>query len=50
MADWVIFDPSSTWVVSASTLKSGSLATPWLGKSIQGRVLHTHVGTAKPTC
>ncbi|MCJ2542454.1 dihydroorotase [Thermostichus vulcanus] len=47
--DWVIFDPSSTWMVSASTLKSGSLATPWLGKPIQGRVLHTHVGTAQPT-
>ncbi|MGQ9838656.1 MAG: dihydroorotase [Cyanobacteriota bacterium] len=49
MTDWVIFDPNSTWTVSASTLKSGSLATPWLGKTIQGKVLHTQVGASKPT-
>lgn len=48
-ADWVLFDPNPTWIVSASTLKSGSLATPWLGKPIQGRVLHTQVGKGEPT-
>jgi dihydroorotase len=42
-SDWVLFDPTHTWTVSAATLRSHSQATPWLGKTLRGRVLHTHV-------
>ncbi len=41
--DWVLFDPAHTWTVSAATLRSHSQATPWMGKSLRGKVLHTHV-------
>ncbi|MEN9203859.1 MAG: dihydroorotase [Thermostichus sp. DG_1_6_bins_120] len=47
LADWVLFDPHLTWTVSASTLESKSLATPWLDKTIRGKVLHTQLGKTK---
>jgi dihydroorotase len=34
----ILFEPGASWVVSAGTLKSLSYNTPWLGRSIQGRV------------
>ncbi|MFS8910177.1 dihydroorotase [Synechococcus sp. H60.3] len=42
-SDWVLFDPAHTWTVSAATLRSHSQATSWLGKTLRGKVLHTHV-------
>ncbi len=45
---WVLFDPTHTWIVSGATLHSKSQATPWLGKPIRGKVLHTHVEAASP--
>jgi dihydroorotase len=37
----ILFDPQLTWQVNASTLKSRSTNTPWLGQEIQGRVVQT---------
>jgi dihydroorotase len=42
-AEMVLFDPAATWTVSPATLRSRSANTPWLGKSIPGRVLRTWV-------
>jgi dihydroorotase len=42
-SDWVLFDPTHPWTVSAATLHSRSPATPWLEKTLCGKVLHTHV-------
>ncbi|UFP95930.1 dihydroorotase [Gloeobacter morelensis] len=35
----VLFDPDKSWVPGTDTLHSRSLATAWLGRSVQGRVL-----------
>ncbi|MGB5972006.1 MAG: dihydroorotase [Nodosilinea sp.] len=40
-AEMILFDPAATWTVSASTLLSLSINTPWLGESISGRVLRS---------
>ncbi|HEY9761515.1 MAG TPA: dihydroorotase [Trichocoleus sp.] len=37
--EMVLFDPEATWEVSAASLKSPSANTPWLGKTLRGRVL-----------
>jgi dihydroorotase len=42
-SDWVLFDPTHPWTVSVATLHSRSPATPWLEKTLCGKVLHTHV-------
>lgn len=42
-AEMVLFDPAERWTVSSSTLHSLSSNTPWLGKSIPGRVIRTWV-------
>jgi dihydroorotase len=42
-AEMVLFDPEITWTVSPDTLKSLSANTPWLGKTIKGKVLKTWV-------
>lgn len=42
-AEMVLFDPAATWTVTGSTLRSLSANTPWLGKTLQGRVLRTWV-------
>jgi dihydroorotase len=44
-AEMILFDPEATWTVSSSTLHSLSINTPWLGKSVLGRVLSTWVPT-----
>jgi dihydroorotase len=40
LTDLVLLDPSETWTVEAASLQSRSANTPWLGRSIQGKVLH----------
>ena len=40
-AEMILFDPKTSWVVNANTLKSRSMNTPWLGQEITGRVLQT---------
>lgn len=40
-AELVLFDPQQAWQVSPQTLKSRSSNTPWLGQTIQGRVVRT---------
>jgi dihydroorotase len=42
-AEMVLFDPTESWTVSSSTLRSLSSNTPWLGKSISGRVTRSWV-------
>lgn len=36
---WVLIDPEQTWTVQADTLHSAGKNTPFLGKTLQGRVL-----------
>ncbi len=38
VADFILFDPTHQWVVSRETMFSKSANTPWLGKTMQGRV------------
>ncbi|MEO1134081.1 MAG: dihydroorotase, partial [Cyanobacteria bacterium J06639_1] len=38
-ANCILFDPDRTWVVDTNTLHSQSSATPWLGKTLAGKVL-----------
>ncbi len=40
-AELTLFDPQSSWTVNRQSLKSRSLNTPWLGKSLTGRVIRT---------
>lgn len=40
-AELVLFDPQLEWTVNGESLKSRSLNTPWLGKSLIGRVIRT---------
>ena len=40
-AEMVLFDPEASWQITSHTLKSQSSNTPWLGESIQGKVLKT---------
>lgn len=42
-ADIVIFDPAAEWVVEERTLNSKSSNTPFLGRTLRGRVTHTVV-------
>ncbi len=42
-AEMVLFDPTESWTVSSSTLRSLSINTPWLGKSVLGRVTRSWV-------
>lgn len=37
-ADFFLFDPDREWVVSPETLYSRSSNTPWLGRTLRGRV------------
>ena len=37
-ADYCLFDPGREWVVEPPTLYSKSANTPWLGKTLRGRV------------
>tara|TARA_B100001540_G_scaffold317462_1_gene350755 strand:+ start:1149 stop:2444 length:1296 start_codon:yes stop_codon:yes gene_type:complete len=40
-AHLTVFDPKDEWIVSASTLQSKSVNTPWPNKQLTGRVRHT---------
>jgi len=40
-ANLVIFDPSASWTVKADSLSSMSRNTPWGGRKLKGRILHT---------
>jgi dihydroorotase len=42
--DVVVFDPKADWTVSAATLRSKSMNSPWLGATLTGRVRATIVG------
>jgi dihydroorotase len=37
----VVFDPEATWTVDASALASRSRNTPFIGRKLRGRVVHT---------
>ncbi|NCJ05330.1 dihydroorotase [Synechococcales cyanobacterium C] len=39
--EMLLFDPNQTWTVTAATLKSPGLNTPWLNHTLMGRVLQT---------
>lgn len=43
VADITVIDPTLTWTVGPSTLRSKSHNTPWLGKPLRGRALLTVV-------
>lgn len=43
-ADFILFDPAEAWVPTPETLHSRSHNTPWLGKTLRGRVKRTYVG------
>lgn len=43
-ADITVFDPHAAWTVSADALVSKSRNTPFLGRTLRGRVIHTLVG------
>ncbi len=40
-ADLVLIDPAAHWTIDAARIKSKSTNTPFLGKTVQGRVLMT---------
>ncbi len=40
-ANLVVFDPEATWTVDAATLASRSRNTPFIGRKLRGRVIHT---------
>jgi dihydroorotase len=40
-ANLVVFDPEATWMVDPSSLASGSRNTPFIGRKLRGRVVHT---------
>jgi dihydroorotase len=40
-AELMLFDPQQVWTVEARSLKSLSVNTPWLQKSLTGRVVRT---------
>ena len=43
-ADLVLFDPEATWTVEESALRSAGKLTPFLGRTLQGRVMKTLAG------
>ncbi len=46
-ANFFLFDPMLEWVVSQETLYSKSANTPWLGKTLKGRVTDHWIGGHK---
>ncbi len=40
-AEMILFDPQKTWTVETNRLYSRSVNTPWLGKTLTGRVVQT---------
>lgn len=47
VADIVLFDPSEAWVVNKENCYSKSVNTPWLDKTLQGRVSSHYLGGVK---
>ncbi len=43
-ADLVLFDPAATWTVEERALRSAGKLTPFLGRTLQGRVMKTLAG------
>ena len=43
-ADLVLFDPEATWTVEENALRSAGKLTPFLGRTLQGRVIKTLAG------
>ena len=43
-ADLCIFDPEATWTVNENDLRSAGKLTPFLGRTLQGRVVTTLAG------
>lgn len=43
-ADVTVFDPDSAWTVTPQSLASRSKNTPFMGKTMRGRIVHTLVG------
>ncbi len=41
-ANLTILDPFQTWMITPETLRSRSHATPWLGQTIQGKVVGSY--------
>ncbi len=46
-ADFFLFDPSLSWEVGPDTLHSKSHNSPWLGKTLQGRVTAHWIGGSR---
>lgn len=46
-ADFILFDPDEEWVVSPETMRSRSANTPFLGRTLRGRVRHHWIGGVK---
>ncbi len=44
LADVTVFNQNVDWIVSRETLNSKSKNSPWLGKTLRGKVLYTLVG------
>ncbi|MEM9162622.1 MAG: dihydroorotase [Cyanobacteria bacterium P01_F01_bin.4] len=42
-AEMVLFNPQKTWTVSPSVLQSRSANTPWLNKTLEGRIERTWI-------
>ncbi|MCA1830495.1 MAG: dihydroorotase, partial [Actinobacteria bacterium] len=40
-ANLVAFDPNATWIVEPASLASKSRNTPYAGRKLSGRVVHT---------
>lgn len=43
-ADFFLFDPNTEWEISAKTMYSKSCNTPWLGKTVKGKVTAHYLG------
>jgi dihydroorotase len=43
-ADLCLFDPQASWTVQESDLRSAGKLTPFLGRTLQGRVVATLAG------
>jgi dihydroorotase len=41
MADICIFDPTASWQLDSSTIRSNGHNTPFMGWEMKGRVTHT---------
>lgn len=47
-AEMILFDPAPRWLVTAQSLKSLALNSPYLGQTVQGRILRRWVPHRQP--